>query len=308
MSTDDVARTWIRTLSYNPISVDRFKAIKQIGHGACGNVYLALDRRTSERVAVKVIDKDTPGLVHADVQTELDVYRTVKGRWLPRFHGFYETAVSYHFVLEYMSGGSLRTAMNDRALTATETRDYLAEIVTALKELHSHGIVHMDLKPENILLDADGHIRLADFGISKFVKRAYLSAAVRGTKPFIAPEVLRNHQHTFACDWWALGVLAFRLEAGYLPFRYVNIQRQSELFDSCEPDFPPGMDAVARGFIQGLLLKNPDARLGAKGKDPAQQPYFQGIDWQAVELRVLPAKTQSLVHECGLQSSATYAF
>jgi serine/threonine protein kinase len=142
--------------------------------------------------------------------------------------GFYETAASYYFVLEYMAGGSLRAAINDHTLTATEIQDCLAEIVTALKELHSHGIIHMDLKPENIRLDADGHIRLADFGISKFVKRTYSSPAVRGTKPFIAPEVLRNHQHTFACDWWELGVLAFRLEAGYLPFRYINIQRQWE--------------------------------------------------------------------------------
>jgi hypothetical protein len=308
ISTDDMAQTWIRALSSNPISIDGFKAIEPIGQGACGQVYLARDRRTLERVAIKVINKDIPGLIHSDVQTELDVYKSVKGRWLPRFHGFYETAATYQFVLEYMPGGSLRTAINDRKLTATEIRVYLAEIVTALKELHSHGIVHMDLKPENILLDANGHIRLADFGISKSVKRAYPSTAVRGTKPFIAPEIIRNQKHTFACDWWALGVLAFRMEAGYLPFRYINIQRQWDLFESCQPDFPAGMDAITREFIQALLLKNPDIRLGAEGKDPAQHPYFQGIDWKAVEMRVFPAETQSIVEDCGLLSSATYSF
>jgi serine/threonine protein kinase len=156
-----------------------------------------------------------------------------------------------------------RAAINDWTLTAIEIRDCLAEIVTALKELHSHGIVHMDLKLENILLDTD-------FRISRFVRGTYPSAAVQGTKPFIAPEVLRNHQHTFACDWWALGVLAFRLEAGYLPFRYINIQHQWELFKR--------MDAITREFIQGLLFKDPHVRLGAKGKDSAQNSYFQGIE------------------------------
>jgi serine/threonine protein kinase len=67
---------WIGTLSYNPISIDGFKAIEQIGHSACDNVYLALDRRTSQRVAIKVINKDMSGIIHSDV------YQTVKGGWL----------------------------------------------------------------------------------------------------------------------------------------------------------------------------------------------------------------------------------
>jgi serine/threonine protein kinase len=75
------------------------------------------------------------------------------------------------------------------------------------------------VKPENVLLDSDGHIRRADFGISKFVARNYANAGVRGAMPFMAPEVIGNARHARASDWRSVGVIAFKFHVGCLPFR-----------------------------------------------------------------------------------------
>lgn len=95
--------------------------------------------------------------------------------------------------------------------TEEDVKFYLAELALALEHVHKLGIIYRDLKPENILLDADGHIALTDFGLSKLPPSSDKAYSFCGTVEYMAPEVVNRRGHTFAADWWSFGVLMVRL-------------------------------------------------------------------------------------------------
>ena len=82
--------------------------------------------------------------------------------------------------------------------------------------LQSKDIVYRDLKPENIMIQADGYLKLIDFGFAKVIKKR--TYTICGTPEYIAPEILLNEGHGKAVDWWTLGILLYEMLAGYPPF------------------------------------------------------------------------------------------
>ena len=132
-------------------------------------------------------------------------------------------------VLEFMPGGELFFWLKKaRKFSQPRAKLYCAEILLALDCLHKNDIIYRDLKPENILMDAEGHLRLADFGLSK--EEVTGAGAEGGTKTFcgtpeyLAPEILRNRGHGKAVDWWSLGTLLFEMLNGLPPFYNKNMQ------------------------------------------------------------------------------------
>lgn len=101
-----------------------------------------------------------------------------------------------------------------------EARFYIAELILALDYLHESGFIYRDLKPENILLDSDGHLRLVDFGLSKYVGGGAndLTYEFCGTPSYLAPEVIMKVGYNKMVDWWGLGILLVEMVVGAPPF------------------------------------------------------------------------------------------
>lgn len=125
-------------------------------------------------------------------------------------------------ILEFLTGGHLFYQLYQKVkismsvgidgqvqgcFTEQQTRVYAAELVSAVSFLHSKGIIHRDLKPENVLLDADGHIKVTDFGLSKgdMQNNQTRAHSFVGTIQYMAPEIIQGKQHTTAVDWWSIG-------------------------------------------------------------------------------------------------------
>jgi protein kinase X len=121
-------------------------------------------------------------------------------------------------LLEYVPGGDFFTLLKIKNRFETKQAVfYTAEIVAALEFLHSKQIVYRDLKPENIMLDAEGHLKLTDFGFAKRLinDKTY---TLCGTPEYLAPELLFYRGHNTTCDWWSLGVLIYEFLCGSPPF------------------------------------------------------------------------------------------
>ncbi|KAJ1942212.1 serine/threonine-protein kinase dbf2, partial [Linderina pennispora] len=146
-----------------------FDILAQIGQGGYGQVFLARKRDTGEVCALKKMAKKL--LVKlGEVQhilTERDILRTSKSPWLVKLLYSFQDQQFLYLAMEYVPGGDVRTLLNQNGILRHHiARFYIAEMMVAVAALHSFGYFHRDLKPENYIIDASGHVKLTDFGLS----------------------------------------------------------------------------------------------------------------------------------------------
>jgi serum/glucocorticoid-regulated kinase 2 len=121
--------------------------------------------------------------------------------------------------MDACTGGELFYHLSKlKRLPEDSAKVYFAEILLGLEHLHSKNIVYRDIKPENILLDIDGHIRIADFGLSKIIKPRERSFSFCGSPEYMSPEMLACKGHDMRLDLYCLGALLFELLTGLPPF------------------------------------------------------------------------------------------
>lgn len=114
---------------------------------------------------------------------------------------------------EYVPGGEIFSHLRKKGNFNIETaRYYAAQIVLVLEHLHARNIVYRDLKPENLLLDAQGQLKITDFGFAKPVPDVTFTLC--GTPEYLAPEIILNTGHSKGVDWWALGILIYEMLMG----------------------------------------------------------------------------------------------
>jgi protein-serine/threonine kinase len=168
----------------------------------------------------------------------------------------FQTPTDLYLVTDYMSGGELFWHLQKEGrFEEDRARFYIAELILALEHLHNHDIVYRDLKPENILLDANGHIALCDFGLSKANLAANATTnTFCGTTEYLAPEVLLDDQgYTKMVDFWSLGVLVFEMCCGWSPFYAEDTQQMYKNIAFGKVKFPrDALSLEGRNFVKGV--------------------------------------------------------
>ena len=305
-------------------SLEDYKLLRSIGEGAFGEVYLVRHVETGGLFALKSIDKvflHRQKKEHHVFQERL-ILRTFKTRLVVKLVATFQSDSKLYFVLENVPRGELSRAIRVQGrLSLEEARFCAAEIVQMLEYIHSFGVIHRDLKPENVLIDEHGHLKLIDFGTADVVLlegqndglyKDYMASrpkeapalsdslapnedlSVRksfvGTVYYVAPEMLENQEVDFGCDFWALGVLLYRLLTGLYLFNDQNEYLTFEKIRKCEFKIEGNLDPKAKELIEKILKLNPKHRLGngdpEKGLDLLalkQHPFFEGIVWEYLE-------------------------
>lgn len=166
---------------------------------------------------------------------------------------------------------------------------YSSELVCALAYLHAERIVYRDLNPSNILIDADGHLKLVDFGLAKVLADEHeRTTTLCGTPEYLAPEVILGKGYGREVDWWALGIVMFELATGMPPFFSSNPLLIYQQILSTQVAYPPGFPPKARTVVAGLLRLNPERRLCGLVQLKAQA-YFAPIDFDLLLSKRVPA-------------------
>lgn len=200
----------------------------------------------------------------------------------------FQTPTDLYLVTGFMSGGELFWHLQKEGrFNETRAKFYIAELILALQHLHQYNIVYRDLKPENILLDANGHVALCDFGLSKAnLTKDATTNTFCGTTEYLAPEVLLDEQgYTTMVDFWSLGVLVFEMCCGWSPFYADDTQQMYKNIAFGKVRFPrDALSNEGRNFVKGLLNRNPKHRLGAKrdAEELKEHIFFADTDWNAM--------------------------
>uniref|UniRef100_A0A672UW45 Serine/threonine-protein kinase N3 n=1 Tax=Strigops habroptila TaxID=2489341 RepID=A0A672UW45_STRHB len=278
------------------VQLEDFHCIAMLGRGHFGKVLLAQYKATGKLYAIKALKKKD--IIRRDeidsLNCEKRIFEVVNSSghpFLVNMFACFQTPHHACFVMEYTPGGDLMMRIHEDVFPEHVAQFYTACVVLGLQFLHEKKIVYRDLKLDNLLLDAEGFVKIADFGLCKegigFGDRTNTFC---GTPEFLAPEVLTDLSYTRAVDWWGLGVLIYEMLVGESPFPGDD---EEEVFDSIVNDevrYPRFLSSEALSIIRKLLRKCPERRLGAGEKDAEEikiQAFFKGIDWDALFARSL---------------------
>uniref|UniRef100_A0A8C9SXV8 protein kinase C n=1 Tax=Scleropages formosus TaxID=113540 RepID=A0A8C9SXV8_SCLFO len=280
-----------------PLCLQDFRLIAVLGRGHFGKVLLSEYKKTGTMYAIKALKKGDI-IARDEVESlmcEKRIFETVnisRHPFLVNLFACFQTPEHVCFVMEYTAGGDLMMHIHADVFTEPRAMFYAACVVLGLHFLHDHKIVYRDLKLDNLLLDTEGYVKIADFGLCKEgMGYGDRTSTFCGTPEFLAPEVLTDTSYTRAVDWWGLGVLVYEMLVGESPFPGDD---EEEVFDSIVNDevrYPRFLSTEAIGLMRRLLRRNPDRRLGSSEKDAEdvkKQPFFRGMDWEALLQKKLP--------------------
>lgn len=298
--------TSINKRHYGP---EDFEILRLLGKGTFGQVFQVKKKDTKRIYAMKVLSKKVivkkKEIAHTIGERNILVRTaTTESPFIVGLKFSFQTPTDLYLVTDFMSGGELFWHLQKEGrFSEDRAKFYIAELVLALEHLHDNDIVYRDLKPENILLDANGHIALCDFGLSK----ANLSGngttnTFCGTTEYLAPEVLLDESgYTKMVDFWSLGVLIFEMCCGWSPFYADNTQQMYKNIAFGKVRFPKEvLSAEGRSFVKGLLNRNPKHRLGAfnDARELRAHDFFRDLDWDNLkEKRVPPPFVPHIANE-----------
>jgi serine/threonine-protein kinase len=262
------------------LRIGEYELRQRIGVGGMGLVYDGIQPLIGKRVAVKVL---RPELAAAEEQVarllaEARAVNAIRHRGIVDIFGFGQVPDGRQYIImEYLEGIALDAYLADKGrIPVSEVLDVLDEVLSALGAAHGAGVVHRDLKPSNIFLvhqpDGSRYVKLLDFGLAKVGMPAGRTAQTRtdmvvGTPEYMAPEQARGQPVGPMTDLYALGVVAFEMVTGRLPFTGSSpVDLLMKHVDARPPrpsEFVAELPAALDAFILQMLTKDPEARPGS---------------------------------------------
>jgi serine/threonine protein kinase len=260
----------------------KYEIGKELGRGAFSIVKLGVNRKTKEKVAIKVIDKANVGKEYEkNLRMEMDILHKVHHPNIIQLHEMMEEDNKIFFVMELVTGGELFDRIVEKgSYTEEDAQVLVRKIVCAIEYLHGQNIAHRDLKPENLLVKSvadDTEVKIADFGLSKIIDEQKMMQTACGTPGYVAPEVLNAEGYDKEVDMWSIGVITYILLCGFPPFYAETVPEVFEQIMKAEYDFPEEywneISAEGKDFIRHLLVVDTKERLTAS--QALQHPWLQ---------------------------------
>ncbi|KAF9366208.1 CBL-interacting serine/threonine-protein kinase 24 [Mortierella sp. NVP85] len=288
-------------------TVGPYKLLRNIGQGSFSEVKSAVDTRTGEHVAIKVMSRamiQSSDRLGISVRRESDLLKSIQHPNIVGFREVVETSTQMCIVLDYASGGELFEFVAKKRPQATEQdiQYIFAQIVDAVDYLHQNNIVHRDLKLENVLLEPRAGaplrptVKLTDFGLAKVIEQdAPLLTTRCGSEDYAAPEIILGQPYDGReADIWSLGVVLYALLVGFLPFNTrPGMGRKSflSMIAQAEFGFPGEKVSFKRASLLSLRQRSMSSASTASTASTLASPGATANDHGAIIGTLLPTAT-----------------
>jgi serine/threonine-protein kinase len=285
----------------------RYTVVRKLGAGGMANVYLAEDQELGRRVAIKILNER-----HANDEQFVERFRreakNAAALSHPNIVSIYdrgEAEGTYYIAMEFIDGRSLKELIVSRGpAPLTVSVEYARQILSALRFAHRHGIVHRDIKPHNALVDAEGRVKVTDFGIARAGTSQMTEAgSIVGTAQYLSPEQARGTNVDQRSDVYSLGIVLYELLTGTVPFNgdtpveiaMKHLSTLPEPPSAKRSEIPRDLDLI----VTRALAKDPDDRYqSAEEMDADLERFLRGSAVSAVteeaatQIMRLPADDQ----------------
>ena len=291
------------------MNFSNFEFLHIIGRGGFGKVWSVKSKKTNKHYAlkqmskVKIIDKKSI----KSINSERELLSQLYSPFIVNMHYAFQDKEYLYLVMDLLPGGDLRYHISiHKKFSEEQTRFFICGIILSLEYIHSKGIIHRDIKPENLVLDEKGYIRLTDFGIAK-KNLEDNSSETSGTPGYMSPEVINSKNHSFPADYFALGVIGYEFMKGNRPYKGKNRKEIKEQMNERQAQITlkeiiknnyENVENINEGenwskesidFINKLLIRNPEERLGFGGvQDLKQHLWLKYYPWNLMYNKALP--------------------
>ena len=268
------------------VRIDHYDLKEEIGRGAMGVVYEAVDRRLDRTVAIKFLAPDLTRDVGAcrRFQREARLAASLDHPNLATVHEIGETSEGHRYIVSpYYRGGSLKDRLAEGPIEIAEALHLTRQLIAGLGAAHERDIVHRDVKPANLLLDEHGTLKICDFGIAKLLGATDLTrtGAPLGTPAYKSPEQTEGREIDHRTDLWSVGVVLFELVTSRRPFggdyeravAHSILSREPRILEDARGRPVP---EALRGFIARALAKDPAERFQSAEEMTAALERLEG--------------------------------
>ncbi|XP_020086999.1 mitogen-activated protein kinase kinase kinase 5-like isoform X2 [Ananas comosus] len=241
---------------------------KLIGSGTFGNVYVATNRQTGALCAMKevniIADDSKSAECLKQLEQEIKFLSQFKHQNIVQYYGSEIIDDRFHIYLEYVHPGSINKYVRQHcgAMTESVVRNFTRHILNGLTYLHSKKIMHRDIKGANLLVDANGVVKLADFGMAKHLSDAAPNLSLKGTPYWMAPEVVqatmkKDAGYDLAVDIWSLGCTIIEMFTGKHPWS--GLEGAAAMFRVLhkDPPIPDRLSSEGKDFLRRCFRRNP---------------------------------------------------
>jgi serine/threonine protein kinase len=248
-----------------------YEIVKPLGAGGMGEVYRAHDTRLRRDVAIKVLPEGIASGAWERFEREARAASALNHPHICAVFDIGEEAGRPFLVMELLEGQTLRETIRKQSLEVKDAVSFGAQIAEALETAHSKGIIHRDIKSANIMVVGQGHVKVLDFGLAKYVVAESdetltldlltVAGTVAGTPHYMAPELLRGEAADVRSDLWALGVVLYEMLSGRLPFQGPTaFAVTAAILHEAVPPLPARVPPALRAIVERCLAKRPEER------------------------------------------------
>ena len=248
-----------------------YQILEPIGVGGMGEVYRAHDTRLRRDVAIKVLREEVASGSWGRFEREARAASALCHPHICSVFDVGESAGRPYLVMELLEGVTLREHIGKKPMEASAAVALGAQVAEALEAAHAKGIIHRDIKAGNIMVIGQGHVKVLDFGLARYIldetdaTRTFDSVTepgtVLGTPHYMAPELLQGKTADARSDLWALGVALYEMVSGRLPFQGpTTFAVTSAILHEPAPQLPASVPSGFRKIVERCLAKRPEDR------------------------------------------------